>query len=135
MAPLGEAQAPVLDRRVLERIPPADGARRVRVQKRAVLMRRHRATDLRLLAYHHALQDAGVGEAEGARDGGVAGGERDGAEGRGELVQVVADFVDGAVLGLQELAVFRKGICGSWLALLVVEVVFGFGVWVGAVDG
>ena len=79
-------------------------------------MRRHRAADLRLLAYHHALQDAGVGEAEGARDGGVAGGERDGAEGRGELVQVVADFVDGAVLGLQELAVFRKGVCRSWLA-------------------
>ena len=133
MAPLGEAQAPVLDCRVLERIPPADSARRVRVQKRAVLVRRHRAADLRLLAYHHALQDAGVGEAEGARDGGVAGGERDGAEGRGELVQVVADFVDGAVLGLQELAVFGEGVCRSWLALLVV--VFGFGVWVGAVDG
>ena len=45
----------------------------------------------------------------------------------------MADFVDGAVLGLQELAVFREGICGSWLALVVV-VVFGFGVWVGAVD-
>ena len=135
MAPLGEAQAPVLDRRVLERIPPADGARRVRVQKRAVLVRRHRAANLRLLAYHHALQDAGVGEAEGARDGGVAGGERDGAEGRGELVQVVADFVDGAVLGLQELAVFREGVCGSWLTLLVVEVVFRFRVWIGVVDG
>jgi hypothetical protein len=50
-------------------------------------------------------------------------------------VQIVADFVDGAVLGLQELAVFREGICGSWLPLLVVVVVFGFGVWVGAVDG
>ena len=133
MAPLGEAQAPVLDRRVLERIPPADGARRVRVQKRAVLVRRHRTANLRLLAYHHALQDAGVDEAEGTRDGGVAGRERDGAEGWGELVQIVADFVDGAVLGLQELAVLREGVCRSWLPLLVV--VFGFGVWVGAVDG
>lgn len=100
--PRREAEAPVAPRAVLERVPEADGGGGVGVEEGRVLVRRDGAADLGLLADDHALEDARVGEAEGARDGGVAGGERDGAEGRGELVQVVADLVDGALFGLGE---------------------------------
>ena len=58
-------------------------------------MGRHGAPDARLLADHHALQDTRVAEAEGGRDGGVAGCEGGAAEGGREAVQVVADFIDG----------------------------------------
>lgn len=99
MTPRRKAQTPILPRRILKRIPPAHGARRIRIQKRAILVRRHRAPDLGLLAYDHRLQHAWVPEPEGVRDGGVAGGEGSGAEGGRELVQVVPDFVDGEVFG------------------------------------
>lgn len=65
-------------------------------------MRRHRAADARLLADEHALQDARVAEAEGARDGGVEGGEGRVSEGGREGVQRVADFVDGLGGGMEE---------------------------------
>ena len=103
MRPLDETQTPILPRRVLERDPKPHRARRIRVQERAVLVRRHPPSDLGLLANDHALQDAGVPEPDRPRDLRVQGSEGGGAEGRGEFVQVVADFVDGEVFGFGEL--------------------------------
>lgn len=127
-----EAEAAVLGGGVLEGVPEADGARGVRVQEGAVLVRGHGAADLGLLADDHGLQAAGVAEAEGARDGrGVrleaAGGHatraragalqvrvqrrvEQGRERRRQGVQVVPDLVDGARLGLEELARGREGV-------------------------
>lgn len=122
-----EAEAAVLGGGVLEGVPEAHGARRVRVQEGGVLVRGHGAADLGLLADDHGLQAARVAEAEGARDGGgvrleAAGGDAAGAragalqvrvqgrveegrEGGRQPVQVVPDLVDGARLGLEEPAV------------------------------
>ena len=74
-------------------------------------MGRDAAADLGLLADYHGLQDAGVAEAQGAGDGGVLGGDGGAGEGRVEVVQVVAYFVDGAVFGLEEGAVCVEGVC------------------------
>lgn len=112
-----EAQAPVLQGGVLESVPEADGAGRLRVQEGAVLVRRHGAADLGLLADDHALEAARVREAEavgdgsGVRDGGGRQGREEAGEGRAERVQVVADLVDGALLGLGEVA---GGVEGVW---------------------
>ena len=81
-------------------------------------MRRHSAANLGLLADHHALQHTGVGEAEGSGDGGGAGFEvwdgggvcgEEGGEGRGERVQVVAYFVDGAFYPTMSASNFVSG--------------------------
>ena len=69
-------------------------------------MRRYPTPDLRLLAYNHALQHHRIPEPELARDGRVERREGGGAEGRGELVQIVADLIDRALFGLREL---RRG--------------------------
>jgi hypothetical protein len=65
-----------------------------------------RCSDTGLLTYHHRLEDAGVAEAKGGGDGGVAGtdgpdvcGSR---EGWGQVVQGMADLVDGEMLGTVE---------------------------------
>ncbi len=73
LTPPNEPQTPILPPRRLQRDPKPHRARRVRVQEGAVLVRRHRAADAWLLADEHALQDARVAEAEGARDAGVQG--------------------------------------------------------------
>lgn len=65
-----ETQAAVLEGGVLEGIPEADGAGRVRVEEDAVLVGGHGAADLGLLADDHALQAARVREPEAAGDGG-----------------------------------------------------------------
>lgn len=113
-----EAQAPVLQRRVLERIPEAHGARRLGVQERAVLVRRDGAAYLGLLADDHALQAPRVREAEAPRDlrgsrrpGAVAVAGEETGEGRAQRVQVVADLVDGELLWLGEVA---SGVEGVW---------------------
>ena len=58
----GETQTPVLSRGILQRDPESHRARRVRVQERAVLMRRHPSSDLRLFADDHALKDSWISE-------------------------------------------------------------------------
>ena len=118
-----KAQAPVLQRRILERIPEAHGARRVRVQEGAVLVRGHGAADLRLLAYDHALKASRVAVAQRARDGrrarpharrrrrlGRPRRPEQRCERRAERVQVVADLVDGARLGLGQVAPVVEGV-------------------------
>jgi hypothetical protein len=81
-----ERQTPVLRRSVLERVPEAYSRGRVRVQEDGVLVRRHAAADLGLLADDHGLQDAWVAEAQGARDGGVLGVDGGFGEGGVEMV-------------------------------------------------
>lgn len=73
-------------------------------------MARARATNLRLFADDHALQDAGVAEGERLGDGAVARGEGCRMEWRGEHVQAVANLVDALGLGLEELAGGREGV-------------------------
>jgi hypothetical protein len=63
-------------------------------------MRRHAAANFGLFANDHGLQDARVLEAEIASDGGILLGDGGFGEGGVEVVEVVADFVDGAVFGL-----------------------------------
>lgn len=70
----------------------------------------HAAADFGLLADYHGLQDAGVAEAQGAGDGGVLGVDGGAGEGGVQVVQVMADFVDGAVFGLEEGAVCVEGV-------------------------
>jgi hypothetical protein len=65
-------------------------------------MRRHAATDLGLFADNHGLQDARVLEAEIAGYGGILFVDRGFGEGGVEVVEVMADFIDGAVFGLCE---------------------------------
>lgn len=104
LRPGQEAQAAVLQGRVLERVPEARGARGVRVQKGRVLVRRHGGPNLGLLADDHALEAPGVPVAQGAGD--VGGAELAGVaerravvdearKGPGVGVQAVADLVDG----------------------------------------
>lgn len=64
MAPRQKTQTPILPRRILKRIPKPNRRRRVGVQKRAILMRRHRSPYLGLLADNHALQTPWVLEPE-----------------------------------------------------------------------
>lgn len=64
VAASGKAQTAVLCRRIFQRIPPAHCAGWVRIQKRAILVGRHSTPYLRLLAYHHGLQHAGIAERE-----------------------------------------------------------------------
>jgi len=131
VAPAQEAETPVVRGGVLERVPEADGGGRRRVQEHRVLVRRHGAADRGLLADDHGLQDLGLREAEGGGDGGRGGRRRndvgcregvadcverrgeaeEGAEGGGEGVEGVADFVDGAGFGVFELA---RGVEGVW---------------------
>lgn len=73
-------------------------------------MRRNAPADLRLLADDHALQHARVAEAERASYRGILGVDGHFGEGRVEVVQVVADLVDGAVFGLGEGAGGVEGI-------------------------
>jgi hypothetical protein len=63
-------------------------------------MRRHAAANFGLFANDHGLQDARVLEAEIASDGSILLGDGGFGEGRVQVVEVVADFVDGAVFGL-----------------------------------
>ena len=96
-------------------------------------MRGHAATDLRLLADDHALQHAGVAEAEIARDGRGRGRQGGGAEGRRQRVQVVADLVDGEGLRLGERP--RGGVEGVFLEEEADFVARGEEVAVGDVGG
>lgn len=99
-----KTQTPILRHGILQRDPKPDRARRIRVQKRAVLMRGHPRPDLRLLADHHALQHARVAKPQRPCNGRVRRVQGRGAERRGELVQVMPDFVDGAVGRFQQSA-------------------------------
>jgi hypothetical protein len=65
-------------------------------------MRRHAAADFGLFADDHGLQDARVLKAQVAGYGGILLVDGGFGEGGVEVVQVVADFVDGAVFGLCE---------------------------------
>lgn len=110
VAPRRKAQTAIILGRVLERIPVAHSTRRVSVQKCTVLVRRHSPTNLGLFANHHGLQDTWVAEGQRLGNGSIAGRERDGAEARRELVQVVANFVDGPMLGLGQVARLIEGV-------------------------
>ena len=65
-------------------------------------MRVHPAADFGRFANHHALQYARVPETQRVRDRCVAAGDGRSADGSGELVQVMADFVHREVLGFGE---------------------------------
>ena len=96
----GKAQTPIVPRGILERDPKPHRARRIRVEERAVLMRRHPSPDLGLFANDHALEDPRVSEPDRLGDLSVQWGEGRFMEPRGEFVEVVSDFVDGAVFWL-----------------------------------
>lgn len=104
MTPPRKTQTPIPHRRILQRNPKPHRARRIRVQERAILMRRHPTANLGLLANDHTLQHPRIAEAELFRYSGVQGCEGSGAEGWGEGVQIVAYLVDGAFFGFGELA-------------------------------
>lgn len=110
MASRRERKTSVLGRCVFERVPEADGGRRVGVEEDGVLVRWHAAADFGLLADDHGLEDARVFEGEVAGDGGVLLVDGGFGEGGVEVVQVVADFVDGAVFGLVKGAVGVEGV-------------------------
>ena len=116
MASRRKGKTSVLRRGVFECVPKADGRGRVGVDEDGVLVGRHTTADLGLLADDHGLQQARVFEGEIAGDGGVLLGDGGFGEGGVEMVQVVADFVDGAVFGLVEGAV---GVEGVWLKNVV----------------
>lgn len=102
MAACRKGQTPIIDRAVLQGVPEANGGGGIRVQECAVLVRGHTAADLGLFADDHGLQDAGVGEAEAVCYGGVLRGDGSGCVFGGEVVQVVAYFVDGEGFGFCE---------------------------------
>jgi hypothetical protein len=79
-------------------------------------MRRHTAADFGLFADNHGLQDARVLEAEIASDGSILLGDRGFGEGGVQVVEVVADLVDGTVFGLCEGACRVESIW--WIVLL-----------------
>ena len=108
MRPLGQTQAPIPRRRILKRNPEPHRTRRIGIQERGVLVRRHRGSDLRLLAYDHALQHPGVPEPEISRYSRIARCQRRLAKSRRETVQAVADLVDGARFGFGEDAIGRE---------------------------
>ena len=111
MASRREGETSVLSGCVLERVPEADGRGRVGVEEDGVLVWWHTAADLGLLADDHGLEHARVFEVEIAGDGGILLVDGGFGEGRVQVVQVVADFVDSAVFGLVQGAV---GIEGVW---------------------
>lgn len=77
MATSCKAQAPVLRCRVLQRVPPSHRTRRIGIQKCAVLVWRHGASYLGLLAYDHGLEHSGVAERKRSCNGSIALGEGD----------------------------------------------------------
>jgi len=74
-------------------------------------MGRHAAANFGLFADDHGLENARVFEVEVAGDCGVLLVDRGFGEGGIEVVEVVANLVDGAVFGLVEGAVCIEGIC------------------------
>lgn len=104
MTPPRKTQTPISHRRILQRNPKPHRARRIRVQKRAILMRRHPPANLRLLANDHALQHPRITETKLFRYTSVQGYEGSRVKGRGQGVQVVAYLINGAFLGFAELA-------------------------------
>lgn len=64
MTTSGETETAVLPRGILQGDPEADRTRPIGIEKCAVLVRRHGAPNLGLLADHHALQQSGILEAE-----------------------------------------------------------------------
>ena len=111
MASRCEGETSVLSCCVFERVPEADGRRRVGVEEDGVLVWWHAAADFGLLADDHGLKHAWVFEVEIAGDGGILLGDGGFGEGGVEVVQVVADFVDRAVFRLVEGTV---GVEGVW---------------------
>ena len=110
MASRRKRKTSVLCRGIFERVPEADSRGRVGVKEDRVLVGWHAAADLGLLADDHGLEHARVFEVEIAGDGGILLGDGGFGEGGVEVVQVVADFVDGAVFGLVEGAVGVEGV-------------------------
>lgn len=86
MTPRRKAQTAIFLRAIFKRIPEPDSTGGVGVEERGVLVTRHRAANLGLFADHHALEDAGVAEAEGTSEGAVRARERHRTERRGEHV-------------------------------------------------
>ena len=101
---LRKAQTPIVHRRILQRDPKPHRTRRIGVQKRAVLMRLHPPSDLRLLANDHGLQNPRIPEPQLLHDPDVQRGERGVPKGKGEHVQVMADLVDGPFFGFRQRA-------------------------------
>ena len=97
-----EAQTPIVPRGILKRNPKPHRTWRIRVQERAVLMRRHPPSDLRLFADNHALQHPRVFEPHRSRYLPMQRCEGRSAERRAQFVQVMPYLVDGAVLGLRQ---------------------------------
>lgn len=77
MATSCKAQAPVLRCRVFQRVPPSHRTRRIGIQKCAVLVWRHGAAYLGLLAYDHGLEHSRIAERKRSCNGSIALGEGD----------------------------------------------------------
>ena len=95
----GHAQAAVLERGVLERIPKGHRARRVRETDAAVLMGRDATAHAGLLGDDLALRDARVEAAEQRGDGAIESGVRYDVEGWKVLVDAAAEAGDQARVG------------------------------------
>lgn len=115
MAAGSEGKTSILGRGVFEGVPESYRRGRVGVEEDGVLVGRHAATDLGLLADDHRLQDARVAELQRAGYRGILLVDRDLGEGRVEVVQVVADFVDGALFRFGQIAC---GVEGVWMGVL-----------------
>lgn len=110
VGPLGEAQAAVVDSGILQGDPKAYSARRVRVQEGTILMWRDGASNFGLFAYDHALQHSWIMETNSVGYLAMERSEGCTLEGGRELVQVVANLVNGMFLGPREFARGREGI-------------------------
>ena len=81
MASSRKGEASVISCCVFERIPEADGRRRICIEEDGVLVWWHAAADFGLLADYHGLKHTWVFEVEVAGDGGVLLGDRGFGEG------------------------------------------------------
>ena len=98
MRAFSKAQTPIVPRGILKRNPKPHRTRRIRVQKRAILMRRHPPSNLGLLANNHALEHSWISEPYRFGNLPMQWCECGSTELRRQFVQVVADFVYSAVL-------------------------------------
>ena len=102
MAARRRPQAPVLERRVLDREPEPGDRHRVGVEERRVLVTADLAADAGLLEDVHALQHERVGQPEIGRHRGQLGRVREALEDRIEIVHGVPDLVDAELLRLAQ---------------------------------
>lgn len=100
----------VLDRRIFEREPQANDVDWIGVKKRAVLVARHFAADVRLFEDIHRLQKHGIFHADRRRDVFDLLTAREALEDRIEIVKCVSDLVDRLFLRVLQRSVIVEGI-------------------------